>query len=215
MIIYFIPSSPRVTEVESCNTTATVFCSEYTTQSLLVRLVAGSVISEGQLQVFHQGYWGYVCDTGFGLEEARVVCRQLGFPGAIRALLNSPFTSDSGKVWLSSLQCTGNESNVAECYQQSWGGSSCSGGHEVGVQCTAPAHPIKLVGANSSTEGTVLVSFHRKETFFGGFLESEKVPNFRENLVEFQVQKDPFLVVPQRSNGLSTVNSLLVELIYC
>ncbi|KAI6656892.1 hypothetical protein LOD99_16194 [Oopsacas minuta] len=146
------------TDIESCNSTATVFCTEYITDSYPIRLVYGTVIHEGQLQVFHQGYWGYVCDVGFGINEAMVVCRQLGFPGAIRPLSNSPFTSsNTSRIWLSSLQCNGNESNIGECDQQVWGGNLCSSNHEVGVECTAPANPIKLVGTNSSIEGMILI----------------------------------------------------------
>ena len=108
--------------------------------------------------MFYQGTWGYVCHTGFGIEEARVVCRQLGFPGAIRPLADSQFTSGGGLIWLSSLECIGNETTLSECTQETWGGGGCSHSNEAGVECVAPAHPIKLVGRNSSSEGTVLVS---------------------------------------------------------
>ena len=119
----------------------------------------GSSVSDGTLQVFYQGEWGYVCDSGFGLEETQVVCRQLGFQGAIRPLSGSPFTPGSGMIVLSSLRCEGNESTLAECSHKTWGGVGCSySNHIAGVECTAPAHPIRLIGTNSSSEGTVLVS---------------------------------------------------------
>ena len=39
--------------------------------------------SSGIVQVYYNGQWGYICDDfNFGLDEADVVCRQLGYTGA-------------------------------------------------------------------------------------------------------------------------------------
>ena len=44
-----------------------------------MRLVNGSKPTEGRLEVLHDGMWGSVCSRQFGNEEARVVCRTLGY----------------------------------------------------------------------------------------------------------------------------------------
>ena len=37
------------------------------------------IATEGRLEVCLDGVWGTVCDSSFGVAEARVVCRQLGY----------------------------------------------------------------------------------------------------------------------------------------
>lgn len=49
-----------------------------TAAQLTVRLINGTYNS-GRLEVFYNGTWNTVCDDEFGQEEARVVCRMLGF----------------------------------------------------------------------------------------------------------------------------------------
>ncbi len=36
-------------------------------------------LSAGRLEIFINGQWGTVCDELFGITEAHVACRQLGF----------------------------------------------------------------------------------------------------------------------------------------
>lgn len=43
-----------------------------------VCLFGGTDDTNGRVEVFHGSEWGSVCDRNFGIEEARVICNQLG-----------------------------------------------------------------------------------------------------------------------------------------
>lgn len=64
---------------------------------LAVRLVGGTKDSEGRLEVYHSGEWGTVCDDYFSTVEANVVCRQLGYPGALTYRREGYFGKGTGK----------------------------------------------------------------------------------------------------------------------
>ena len=49
-----------------------------------VRLADGANEYEGRVEIFYNNEWGTVCDDHWTFTEADIVCRSLGFPGAIR-----------------------------------------------------------------------------------------------------------------------------------
>ena len=44
-----------------------------------IRLAGGNEEGEGRVEICRSGAWGTVCDDYWGVNDAKVVCRQLGF----------------------------------------------------------------------------------------------------------------------------------------
>ena len=87
------------------------------------------------MEVYHNGTWGTVCDDDWDLQDAMVVCRQLGYINATAAVGPARFGSGSGPILFSELSCVGNESTITECDHRSNGGHNCSHSQDVGAVC--------------------------------------------------------------------------------
>ena len=89
----------------------------------------------GRVEVFYNGQWGTVCDDGWGFNDARVACRQLGYPNAVRALQGSQVPDGAGQIWLDDVACTGSEQTLASCSHRGWGSHNCRHYEDAGVEC--------------------------------------------------------------------------------
>ena len=90
----------------------------------------------GRVEVLYNGQWGTICDDGWDMRNVRVVCRQLGYPDALRRLRRGKFPSGSGRVILDDVSCKGTEQNITSCSHSGWGISNCRHSEDVGVQCS-------------------------------------------------------------------------------
>eukprot|EP00057_Strongylocentrotus_purpuratus_P011994 XP_011666468.1 PREDICTED: deleted in malignant brain tumors 1 protein-like [Strongylocentrotus purpuratus] len=79
-----------------------------------VRLINGSNDAEGRVEVLHDGSWGTICHYGWDLRDVRVVCRMLGFDGALNAPTSARFGQGSGHILLAWVECDGTEDNLAQ-----------------------------------------------------------------------------------------------------
>ncbi|XP_066287826.1 uncharacterized protein [Branchiostoma lanceolatum] len=96
--------------------------------------------SSGRVEVFHGGEWGTVCDDSWGKSQAEVVCRELGFPGAVEAICCSLIAGPGrGKIWLDNVECTEKEESLLHCKHNGWGVTNCGHGEDAGVICQEKA----------------------------------------------------------------------------
>uniref|UniRef100_A0A8C4J0Q8 Soluble scavenger receptor cysteine-rich domain-containing protein SSC5D n=1 Tax=Dromaius novaehollandiae TaxID=8790 RepID=A0A8C4J0Q8_DRONO len=111
---------------------AGVVCSE----PAPIRLVNGPSHCAGRVEVFWKEQWGTVCDDGWDLAEANIVCRQLGCGKALSARGSAHFGQGSDPIWLDDVDCSGREAALSECRAQSWGSHNCNHGEDAGVVCS-------------------------------------------------------------------------------
>ena len=102
---------------------------------LQIRLVGGSSGIEGRVEIFYGGVWGTVCDDGWNLNDASVVCRMLGYDGATDSPCCARFGQGSGSILLDDVQCSGTEDNLGECEHRSFGEHNCGHYEDAGVIC--------------------------------------------------------------------------------
>ena len=111
----------------------------------VVRLVNGANSSEGRVEVYHNGEWGTVCDDDWDLNDAQVVCRQLGFTLATAARGSAYYGQGSGQIWLDNVNCVGTELKIEDCSHTGWGVENCDHSEDAGVQCTAPSGKVNCI----------------------------------------------------------------------
>lgn len=51
-----------------------------------VRLQDGQHHYQGRVEIMIDNEWGTVCDKSFDINDASVVCRQVGYPGAVEVV---------------------------------------------------------------------------------------------------------------------------------
>ena len=91
--------------------------------------------SSGRVEVFYNGKWGTICDNLWGSQDADVVCRQLGYDGALSAPRAAAFGQGTGPIWLDNVRCIGNEKSILRCSHQGWGIENCGHSKDAGVVC--------------------------------------------------------------------------------
>uniref|UniRef100_A0A803SKP7 SRCR domain-containing protein n=1 Tax=Anolis carolinensis TaxID=28377 RepID=A0A803SKP7_ANOCA len=115
---------------------------------------------EGRVGVYHNGHWGTVCDDGWDLVDAQVVCRQLACGNAIEAPISAEFGEGSGNIHMNNVNCQGNESSLEDCSHDGWGVHNCHHKEDASVICSASPLLPRLMDGENSCEGRLEV-FHQ------------------------------------------------------
>ena len=87
------------------------------------------------MEVHHNGVWGTVCDDGWDMNDAQVVCDELGYGSAVAAPQNAFYGQGTGQIWLDSLNCVGTEGTVRNCSHSGWGSDNCGHERDASVAC--------------------------------------------------------------------------------
>ena len=110
-----------------------------------IRLMSPSnSTSSGRVEVLHMGTWGTICGNSWDLRDANVVCRQLGYDGALSAPRYAAFGQGTGQIWLDDVQCVGDEIAISDCYHRGWNVHNCGHHSDVGVVCRPKGKAIHV-----------------------------------------------------------------------
>ncbi|PFX11409.1 Deleted in malignant brain tumors 1 protein, partial [Stylophora pistillata] len=94
-------------------------------RDISIRLQGSSIPNAGRVEVLYAEIWGAISGTNWDINDATVVCRQLGYQaGAEVALANGVYGPVSGPVWITNLQCFGSEANLMSCSHDAIGNKS-------------------------------------------------------------------------------------------
>uniref|UniRef100_A0A8C7JA32 SRCR domain-containing protein n=1 Tax=Oncorhynchus kisutch TaxID=8019 RepID=A0A8C7JA32_ONCKI len=125
----------------------------HVTCSESVRLVNGSGLCSGRVEVKSNQSWASVCEADFDQQDAELVCRDVGC-GAPAALQGGLYGGGGGQTWDKEFQCKGNESLLLDCDTSDRKNNTCLPGNAVGLTCSEP-DDVRLVGGVSRCAGGV------------------------------------------------------------
>lgn len=112
---------------------------------LNVRLLGGRSGKEGRLQVKMNGKWGTVCNYGWNVINAALVCHQLGLvlnPHDWYLERNAiPLAGTSEDIVLSNMKCSEEDLDITKCKAERSEDfeNSCTHENDVGIRCHEPA----------------------------------------------------------------------------
>ena len=86
----------------------------------------------GRVEIYVRGQWGTVCEDSWDINDARVVCRQLGYSHAINT---SSIGQESGKIRMNDVDCEGTECSIFNCSHNEMRNHNCRHSQDAGVTC--------------------------------------------------------------------------------
>ena len=102
-------SNPTVNSIRDCRNRRGIV-----TEIEAIRLLnSGRQVDGGIVEVKINNIWGGICDDGFTISEANVLCRQLGFELGAEEGFDELGEEYNDPINLFGLNCTGDEHNVS------------------------------------------------------------------------------------------------------
>ncbi|XP_078420600.1 scavenger receptor cysteine-rich domain-containing protein DMBT1-like [Cetorhinus maximus] len=121
------------------------------------RLVGGDDTCSGRVEILLGNTWGTVCDAYWDLQDAAVVCNQLGCGAVVSMPGRAFFGEGNGSIWNDINECIGNEMRLSDCPVSSWGHHQCTHKNDAGVICSGEQRQLRLINGESVCDGRVEV----------------------------------------------------------
>ena len=140
--LYYSGKGPRGQKTLLIPLVNALFPISLSSDSRQLRLVDGGARCAGRVEILDQGSWGTICDDDWDLDDAHVVCRQLGCGEALDATGSAHFGAGSGPIWMDDVNCKGNELQLWKCPSQAWGRHNCDHHKDTGVICSGTVSAV-------------------------------------------------------------------------
>ena len=88
------------------------------------------------MEVEYNGTWGTVCHDNWDINDARVVCRQLGFQFALDVYGSAHYGQGTGPILLDDIDCLGSESALLLCRHSGIENHDCDHSKDASVLCS-------------------------------------------------------------------------------
>ena len=95
----------------------------------------GGAPNQGRVEINVGGVWGTLCDYGWDINDAQVVCRMLNLSAATAVPRYAVFGEGRGPIWLDYVRCTGNENSLLDCPHLAHWYTGCGHNYDAGVVC--------------------------------------------------------------------------------
>ena len=102
----------------------------------------------GHVEIYNskRNQYEYICDKEWDINDAHVVCRMLGFPGALDATVRSEYGQPLVKVArISNFQCNGTENSIFDCPYEVNLNLNCPTSRSAGVKCLCKLSTIEHI----------------------------------------------------------------------
>ena len=134
-----------------------------------VRLSDGGAQNQGRVELNVNGLWGTVADPKWNKEDGDVVCRMLSLPPSSATPGGGIFGQGTGIVWLSHVDCLGNEDSITDCGNfGGWGTASLYSYSEheddAGVICGEPDGKLCSAGKTNEPRLYRIPDFFKRQT---------------------------------------------------
>ncbi|KAK3107649.1 hypothetical protein FSP39_019166 [Pinctada imbricata] len=94
----------------------------------------------GCVEFYYNGAWGSVCDDFWGINNAKVICRQLGYdPNQARSGIPAMYDyfrqNVSTQIVLDDIKCNGNEARIDQCPHSPYDVTNCAVDERLCISC--------------------------------------------------------------------------------
>ncbi|KAK9531642.1 hypothetical protein VZT92_011053 [Zoarces viviparus] len=121
-----------------------------------VKLSDGLNRCVGRVEFFDKGQWGTVCGESWDVNDANVVCRQLGCERTHKITTIPEYGHGTGHTWINQIECNGMESTLSQCHQRPFRDKTCNTTSIAGVVCTGSLE-VRLANGKDECSGRVEV----------------------------------------------------------